>query len=518
MAEKAKVTITLKGKKYHVEVERDPDGGRHYDITDMKGDYLEDDEIEDELIGIVDEMSLKFRKNPGREVTKGYVRERLQDPERFDPESFRTKKISEKTKLVVACPKGKFKRGRCQDGMEAQAKLTKRGNPGITSARAAKLGAAAFREEHNAGAHFESADAALKHANHVLEDAKYKALHSGQRLDFSYGFVDEWKRYHALGKNPGKAGKKGRDNTLLYLGAGLVMAGGIALALMPKAAAKPEDSDSGIQPGPDFPEPGPEPDPYNPGPGYEPEPKPEPQPEPKPQPDPGVDPVIKPEYPNLKIAFSKPGLSALKQGVIQSFQIQLTNQGEQLQVYAIDLVVSSGRAVMDRTRIATGSIGAHSLKVASAEYPTASLVVGAYYDVRVEAWSANSLIATALGTTFQVLGAGAVTMTLVRVGYTAGVVPEVKRAALLQFQPRIMSNVSRSVKVESVMVERLGRPTDERDHGNKYVYSTYPWSEFLSQTVPSWFSDGTHTIIIRATDPLSGELLAESVGTFKVVG
>lgn len=51
---------------------------------------------------------------------------RLADPKAFDPKSFRVKKIKEGVKLVVGCPKGKFKGGVCTVGTKAQSMLKKK--------------------------------------------------------------------------------------------------------------------------------------------------------------------------------------------------------------------------------------------------------------------------------------------------------------------------------------------------------------------------------------------------------
>ena len=57
--------------------------------------------------------------------TKGYDRYRVQDPKKFDPRSFRVIDPGRPghTKMVVACPKGYFRGGRCRVGMTVQAVL-----------------------------------------------------------------------------------------------------------------------------------------------------------------------------------------------------------------------------------------------------------------------------------------------------------------------------------------------------------------------------------------------------------
>jgi hypothetical protein len=55
-----------------------------------------------------------------------YCRMRLADPKGFDPKSFRTKQLKKGVKLVVGCPKGKFKHGVCVVGTKAQSMLKKK--------------------------------------------------------------------------------------------------------------------------------------------------------------------------------------------------------------------------------------------------------------------------------------------------------------------------------------------------------------------------------------------------------
>jgi hypothetical protein len=52
-----------------------------------------------------------------------YCRMRLAEPSEFDVKSFRIKKIKKGVKLVVGCPKGKFKSGVCVVGTTAQSML-----------------------------------------------------------------------------------------------------------------------------------------------------------------------------------------------------------------------------------------------------------------------------------------------------------------------------------------------------------------------------------------------------------
>jgi hypothetical protein len=55
-----------------------------------------------------------------------YCRMRLADPVGFDPRSFRTKTVKKGVKVVVGCPKGKFKGGVCKVGTRPQSMLKKK--------------------------------------------------------------------------------------------------------------------------------------------------------------------------------------------------------------------------------------------------------------------------------------------------------------------------------------------------------------------------------------------------------
>lgn len=58
-------------------------------------------------------------------TTARYVRRRIQSPRKFDPRSLRTIDPGRPghTKLIVGCPTGHYKRGRCKVGTEVQAQL-----------------------------------------------------------------------------------------------------------------------------------------------------------------------------------------------------------------------------------------------------------------------------------------------------------------------------------------------------------------------------------------------------------
>ena len=63
-------------------------------------------------------------------ITKRYKRVRIKSPKKFDKRSFRIKDVGrpEHTKIVIACPKGKYdaKKKRCKVGMQLQAVLEER--------------------------------------------------------------------------------------------------------------------------------------------------------------------------------------------------------------------------------------------------------------------------------------------------------------------------------------------------------------------------------------------------------
>ena len=61
-------------------------------------------------------------------ITKKHKRIRLKSPKKFDPKSFRIIDPGRVgyTKIIVACPKGKFKKGRCTVGTVAQSILLSR--------------------------------------------------------------------------------------------------------------------------------------------------------------------------------------------------------------------------------------------------------------------------------------------------------------------------------------------------------------------------------------------------------
>lgn len=57
------------------------------------------------------------------EKTKNYIRCRQKNPSYFDKKSFRTKTLSNKTKIITGCKKRHFKKGKCNIGVEIQSIL-----------------------------------------------------------------------------------------------------------------------------------------------------------------------------------------------------------------------------------------------------------------------------------------------------------------------------------------------------------------------------------------------------------
>jgi len=74
-----------------------------------------------------------------------YTHKRLAAPSRFDPRSFRVKKISARRKMIVGCPKGAWSpsRGVCKVGTRAQSLLTKK-NPWWVGHHTQDIGADVF--------------------------------------------------------------------------------------------------------------------------------------------------------------------------------------------------------------------------------------------------------------------------------------------------------------------------------------------------------------------------------------
>lgn len=62
---------------------------------------------------------------PRVDITKNFVRHRQMPPEACAAGSFRTIKRG-KVSIVVCCPKGQYKRGKCRVGMRAQSILKPR--------------------------------------------------------------------------------------------------------------------------------------------------------------------------------------------------------------------------------------------------------------------------------------------------------------------------------------------------------------------------------------------------------
>jgi len=64
------------------------------------------------------------------DIKKTTCRKRVADPKKFDKRSFRTKKVSKRTSIVIGCPRRKFKKGRCSVGTKAQSIIKKKNKDG----------------------------------------------------------------------------------------------------------------------------------------------------------------------------------------------------------------------------------------------------------------------------------------------------------------------------------------------------------------------------------------------------
>ena len=90
--------------------------GIHDMVNLHLGKPIHDIERWKEFNKLVDETR---KKNPH---TKHYRHERVESPDHFDPQSFRT--VTEgKHRIVIGCPVGHFTAGRCEPGTETQAIL-----------------------------------------------------------------------------------------------------------------------------------------------------------------------------------------------------------------------------------------------------------------------------------------------------------------------------------------------------------------------------------------------------------
>jgi len=69
---------------------------------------------------------------PRIEKTKTECRKRVKDPKKFDKRSFRSKRLSKRTRILVACPKGQYssKLKRCKVGMQTQSIIKKKNKDG----------------------------------------------------------------------------------------------------------------------------------------------------------------------------------------------------------------------------------------------------------------------------------------------------------------------------------------------------------------------------------------------------
>jgi len=62
--------------------------------------------------------------------TKNFCRERIASPKKFDKRSFRVLKPNKNTRVTVACPKGKFQKGKCKVGLKTQSIARRKVNGG----------------------------------------------------------------------------------------------------------------------------------------------------------------------------------------------------------------------------------------------------------------------------------------------------------------------------------------------------------------------------------------------------
>ena len=69
---------------------------------------------------------------PRIEKTKTECRKRVEDPKKFDRRSFRSKRLSKRTRIIVACPRGQYdtRRKRCKVGMKTQSIIKKKKKDG----------------------------------------------------------------------------------------------------------------------------------------------------------------------------------------------------------------------------------------------------------------------------------------------------------------------------------------------------------------------------------------------------
>jgi len=69
---------------------------------------------------------------PRIDKTKTECRKRVADPRKFDKRSFRSKRLSKETRIIIACPKSQYdsKKKKCKVGMQKQSIIKKKNKDG----------------------------------------------------------------------------------------------------------------------------------------------------------------------------------------------------------------------------------------------------------------------------------------------------------------------------------------------------------------------------------------------------
>lgn len=126
--------------------------------------------------------SLKL-PNPVRGGKGQYRHKRLVAPGKFDPRSFRLKKIGKNKKLIIGCPKGKYnaKAGVCRVGTRGQSLLSlKRGNPSLFSRRGCTP------EDHAEERYEQESERAYNRIDALARKSKTEPLSGKEREDYKY--------------------------------------------------------------------------------------------------------------------------------------------------------------------------------------------------------------------------------------------------------------------------------------------------------------------------------------------
>ena len=66
------------------------------------------------------------------DITKNECRKRQTNPNKFDKRSFRSKKVSKRTRIIIGCPRGKYnqKTKKCKVGTKIQSIIKKKNKDG----------------------------------------------------------------------------------------------------------------------------------------------------------------------------------------------------------------------------------------------------------------------------------------------------------------------------------------------------------------------------------------------------